>query len=691
MKHAIDQWEGCYPSNWKGLIIQEAMAHPAKFSNKLIRRIYEHLQEEGWVKPGDRVIDPFGGVALGALDAMRLGLNWYGMELEAKFHELGSAQYLCNGIQPDEWKRWYSRPKMLAFFREHRLLCPPCEAAWNDISNRKIPSRDAHTFRGNIPLWENKFRDMPNFGTAHLLYGDSRHLLELLNDYVQVSVSSPPYADGCSHTGGDDPHPEKARGGQLYGVGIALGVSSPPYAETDLNYKRNGLDYHRPYMDGQSGVDNYGATPGQLGALKAKGFEAAISSPPFLQSEGGTPELKPGGSIDAALYKRHAAGNKSADGYGSSDGQLSSMKDGSFEAAVSSPPYNPPMSQDHNGKRGGKRGTTPSEPGAFVKYGNSDGQLEGMDMDGFMAAISSPPYSAMQVEKNSTSIDRTKQYEIYRKSGGGQSFEQFCRTQELHSQGYGHSDGQLSDLPAGDFNAAVSSPPFQKGSEGVLRADKFKEPEAFARVQMLTGHGASFEAKMRAMKKDNERAEYGQTEGQLGNMTGDFDVSVSSPPYEDSDQNYKAGWERFHKTREPLHANDIQREAEYGSSQGQLSVSDDFWLAARAIVEQVYLALAPGGHAVWVVKDYVKAKKIVPFCDQWRQLCEAVGFVTLHEHHAMLVHHKGTQHTLDGGTVEKKTESKSFFRRLAEKNGSPRIDWETVYCMEKPCTTITNP
>lgn len=130
----------------------------------------------------------------------------------------------------------------------------------------------------------------------------------------------------------------------------------------------------------------------------------------------------------------------------------------------------------------------------------------------------------------------------------------------------------------------------------------------------------------------------------------------------------------------------VLSQEKYGDTAGQIGneSGDDFWLAARAIVEQVYQALTPGGHAVWVVKDYVKNKAVVPFSDQWRQLCEAVGFVTVHEHHAMLVHHKGTQHTLDGGTVEHKTESKSFFRRLAEKNGSPRIDWETIYCMEKP-------
>ena len=100
-------------------------------------------------------------------------------------------------------------------------------------------------------------------------------------------------------------------------------------------------------------------------------------------------------------------------------------------------------------------------------------------------------------------------------------------------------------------------------------------------------------------------------------------------------------------------------------------------------MEQVYAALVPGGHAVWVTKAFVRNGERVDFPGQWRQLCEAVGFVTLHEHHAMLREDRGTQLGFfeDDHLV---TERKSFFRRLAESKGSPRIDWETVWCMEKP-------
>lgn len=404
----IDEWTECYPSKWKGLIVPEAMSHPAKFSRPLLRRIYQHAQQAGWIQPGHSVVDPFGGVALGALDAMRLGLHWTGIELEDKFAALGSQ---------------------------------------------------------NIDLWNGMYAaKMPAWGTARLLCGDSRKLLSVIGQQ-DLAVSSPPYVKAPAH-GGRVSEIDKKKG-----TGGDLGL--------------------------------YGEADGQLGAMKDSGFDLALSSPPFLQSQGGTPEPKPnGGSIDKSLYARHAAGNKNSHGYGKSEGQLSSMDD-----------------------------------------------------DGFDLALSSPPYSGnMQVEKNDKGINLDKQYESYKKSGGGQTIEQFRATQEFHSRGYGTADGNL------------------------------------------------------------------------GNASG-----------------------------------------------------DSFWLAAREIVDQVHLSLKPGGHAIFVVKGYVKNKTYIDFPDQWRRICEAAGFVTLHEHHALLVHAK--QHMLDGGIYNR--ESKSFFRRLAEKKGSPRVDFETVFCMEK--------
>jgi hypothetical protein len=45
---------------------------------------------------------------------------------------------------------------------------------------------------------------------------------------------------------------------------------------------------------------------------------------------------------------------------------------------------------------------------------------------------------------------------------------------------------------------------------------------------------------------------------------------------------------------------------------------------------------------------------------------------------------KETNHAGLFGTITEKKERKSFFRRLAEKKGSPEINYEVVLCTRKP-------
>ena len=86
--------------------------------------------------------------------------------------------------------------------------------------------------------------------------------------------------------------------------------------------------------------------------------------------------------------------------------------------------------------------------------------------------------------------------------------------------------------------------------------------------------------------------------------------------------------------------------------------------------------------AVWVVKHFVRNKQRVDFPGDWRKLCEHVGFETIQEVHASLVSEETRSHLFDGERTTRR-ERKSFFRRLAEKKGSPRIDFETVLFMVK--------
>lgn len=295
---------------------------------------------------------------------------------------------------------------------------------------------------------------------------------------------------------------------------------------------------------------------------------------------------------------------------------------------------------------------------AALLQGDSRNLLAVVEAGRASGVISSPPFGADHTEQGG-SMPKYLQ-EIFDTNG----------TKNQGYQNQGQTPGNLGNLRATEagFAASVSSPPYSVEALGHAGA-----PTEIDAQKKLYGRMAG--------------AKYGSEPGQLGSMrSGDFSGVVSSQPYEH--RSYEGMSDSFAEWREMQGRDNAKPGAMavvegYGHSTGQLagSGSDDFWSAARIIVAQTFAALRPGGHAIFVVKSFVRNKQLVDFPGQWRQLCESCGFVMLHEHRAMLVA-EHEQLALDGGNGKRK-ERKSFFRRLAEKNGSPRIDFETVLCMGK--------
>lgn len=251
------------------------------------------------------------------------------------------------------------------------------------------------------------------------------------------------------------------------------------------------------------------------------------------------------------------------------------------------------------------------------------------------------------------------------------------------SAGAEREPGNLEVLPIGQVDAVVSSPPYIGGGHHPDQTGAWNTND---RGQASTG------------TPTRETAGYGREPGQLGQLhEGQVDAVISSPPYAGSysgagglntEPPRRPGQETGRSPDSPSQATD-QR---YGDDPAQLarlperpdsSGAETFWSAAHAILCQCYDVLVPGGWAVWVVKTFVRDRKIVDFPGDWRRLCEAVGFKTVKEVHAMLVQEERRPHLFDGERVVRR-ERKSFFRRLAETKGSPRVDWETVWFMRKP-------
>ena len=354
-----------------------------------------------------------------------------------------------------------------------------------------------------------------------------------------------------------------------------------------------------------------------------------VSSPPYAESiSDGTKSGRPTG-----MTHRHTQGGDfgrslkamSANGYGTTCGQLGAMPAGDVAAVISSPPYNLPMSQDHNGRRGGRRGTEPSETGAFAKYGSTPGQLEGLPMGEIDAVISSPPYGEIAAGAGGLNTQPPQH-------AGQQGGRSAAAASQATDQRYGDADGQMGKMALGEVDAIVSSPPYAGTAVCNLanyESDKLIRAKASGRTaaRATWGHNAG------SAGSDG----YGESAGQLARLPEDAVV---------------------------------QR-------------NETFWVASRAVLAECHALLRPGGFAVFVVKAFVRDKRIVDFPGDWRRLCEAVGFETVQEVHASLVTETCRPHLFDGERVTR-TERKSFFRRLHERRSpETRIDHEVVWFLRK--------
>jgi hypothetical protein len=297
------------------------------------------------------------------------------------------------------------------------------------------------------------------------------------------------------------------------------------------------------------------------------------------------------------------------------------------------------------------------------------GQLGTMRNGNFAAAVSSPPYSTG--ERGHPSLGSVN------KDAWGHDGRDIAARRGLNAE-YGSTSGQLADMSEGVFAAAVSSPPYADAVNGTGEGPG-------ARHDPIHHNGDN-------AHKVSSANGYGATPGNLGNLSGDgFQAAVSSPPFGGEAQHTGGPMPTKHydgRQAPRVSSGMVTGAAPYGETEGQLAQEngDTFWSAARAIVEQTYAVLRPGGYAAWVCKDFVSKGQRVPFSDQWQALCAAVGFVPVERIAAMLVDDHGDQLDIFGGVTARRKERKSFFRRLAEKKGSPRIDHEDVIIMRKPGT-----
>ena len=313
----------------------------------------------------------------------------------------------------------------------------------------------------------------------------------------------------------------------------------------------------------------------------------------------------------------------------------------------------------------------------------------------FGGIVTSPPWGDIEGAKAARKFaDPGMSAELFQKSNRpGTTKEAILRGMAKENKTvYGETEDNLGNLTArvGDFKAVIASPPFAGTSGGRGEASRNGIDAAlFERHQgsMVGGIGDEAGGNMASMqaKEDDLLAVTGMHGGkgaeELGGkgVGGQLEGVITSPPYASSlasDEAQKRGG----LFRDPKRGKDKTLTATYGETEGQLGLDsgDTFWGAAKLIVSQCRQVLAADGVAVFITKNFVKGGQRVPFTDQWVQLCEACGFELIVHARAWLIEDRQGQSDFDGIVVTKRVQHKSFFRLLAEKNGSPSIDWEDV-------------
>ena len=613
----MDKWHNCYDDSWKDIIVPEAFVHPAKMARGLTVKIFKHASSESWIKPGDVVVDPFGGIGSTGIIGGCFGLQVVCVELEEQFRRLAGS-YDCPGITKQEWVRWFNR------FGRNKDICPNCQVVaqnWYD-NDYIIPNREPHHYVGNFEKNRLTFETFRHFGKPQhpvIIQGDSRKLSEVLSCINWPEV---------------------------------LGYRNE---ETKTQHRQDNIDRNVcestpiPTSDcPQTQQGGANSTPTN-GVLQNKNTRHKREKQCDIQARKG---LRPEGMSQESQEQMREMRGSEQSVCSSSEQRSLRQPPGEFDNALQFLPH------EHNEEEvvGGKEGRI-----ANTKKQRADrlGQAS--------IIISSPPYASALGNRGHEG-DQEKY--IARQQKYNDAHPEYKRP-SAESMAYPNSPGQLGAMKPGSVEAIISSPPYAESLEHKGGIDPKKSSHSFGPYSQ--------------MNRSDTR--YGKSSGNLGNLKpGDpvpkgVDAIVSSPPFEESLPSGDTS--SSFKAKYPDSQTGGDWGQSYGSSAGNIGndKGETFWQAARQIVSECHKILKPGGHAIWVVKSFVRKGKIVDFPGDWRRLCEAQGFKTVHEHHAMLV--KETRHDGLFEEIVETKERKSFFRRLAEKKGSPKIDYEVVLCTKK--------
>jgi len=312
-------------------------------------------------------------------------------------------------------------------------------------------------------------------GEARIIKCDSRELSEHVPEAVDSIITSPPYS-GMEIKTKQDPEVMK------------LKFQKALAAKGKISKSAIGTEHAKMGRSMTSGSDY--TDPDNIGLLDHGSVDAVITSPPYsdtsiirYDSAGHTKFFQD--QIDTKGYIEH-------DGKRYTEEEWRALNHGRIDGR-STP-----------GVDYGERGYSVGE--------DNLGNLPHGDVD---TVIASPPYGQMELSKKFKSEEEKLEYAKKLAAIDGRTVEAALANIERW-QDYEASDGQIANMPHGEVDAIVSSPPYVPGTKS--------DREAYD------------EAKGMEQGKGSYRQQYSEDPKNIGNPRpmGDIDAVISSPPYSEA-------------------------------------------------------------------------------------------------------------------------------------------------------------
>jgi len=435
----------------------EARTHPAKMSTELLDYLIRT-----YTKPGETILDPFGGTGSTAVVAAYRGRNGIAVELEERFAE---------------WARESQR----------RLEC--------------LPGRT---------------------GKMVVIQGDSRNLTKLLQDYVSTQVTemvlSPPFADGefwfepKMHRRYVSPNHKGRKAWEVTGQGdlramrpdniarlklreVSLIATSLPFADTkkggDADVEemvkawdrhadpkwRTGMTYGTPgRVRGLKSLGSgYSSSPENIGNLPLNGVDVEISSPVFFSTKQERFPPTKRGNRGHAWSRKLASQHRGVDRTFTSDprnienvSELGGSRE-PVDVEMMSPPFESSLESGSRHTGGiSARDSRMAQTGRYMDGGSTGGNIGDLKLKDIGTSIASLPFGsegpfhdmrwlkANADHKLKDRIAGKRVSKFYSPEAETRYLEKIGASLPLHPA----SIGKL------EVHAAVTSPSFGRANEG---------------------------------------------------------------------------------------------------------------------------------------------------------------------------------------------------------------------------------